>query len=169
MSYIFKVILAGESGVGKSTFLFRLRTGQFTENIKSTIGVDFITHKVPWLTPKGQGHVTLQIWDLAGDSILNVAYTRGASVIFLMHDLTRPETAQKLNLWYSLFKTEYPNVPLLLIGSKMDLVDPAGAITYIQDVFFQQFGAFAHVLTSAKDGIGLEEVFNKAITKYFQK
>jgi len=168
MSWAFKIIVGGESAVGKSTLLYRLRTGQFTENIKSTIGVDFLVHKVQIMTDKGPTEIILQLWDLGGQfqfQYVHSCYIKGASLAILIHDLSRKETAQSLVNWAKFVRSQNPEIPILLVASKADLVDPKEIVSYIKTPFFKQFNAYLHTVTSSKTGMGVKEVFENAAAK----
>ena len=118
----FKIIIAGSSGVGKSSLLIRFVDNLWSSDLLSTIGVDF---KFKSLVVNGT-KVKLQIWDTAGSeafrSIVS-AYYRGADAVVLVFDTTDQITFHDLkNFWIEeVKKYKEPNCELMLIGNKSDL------------------------------------------------
>jgi small GTP-binding protein len=161
MKYLFKIVLGGEGGVGKTTLLYRLKTGSFMEDTKMTIGVDFYPHNV-----KYKGHdVTLQIWDLGGQDrfqFMHQNYCKGAKLGILMYDLSRYSTVKKLEEnWLPIVRTHDAKLPIILIGSKLDLVDQQDAMKLVFDPSLESIGAFEHLLISSKTGEGVMQVFDR--------
>ena len=118
---IFKVVLIGDSGVGKSNILSRYLKNEFSFDSKATVGVEFGSKKFEISGYK----IKAQIWDTAGQerykSITN-AYYKGAKGALLVFDLTRKETFDSVDRWIpDLRATGDENVTILLIGNKCDL------------------------------------------------
>jgi small GTP-binding protein len=160
MGFIYKIILGGSGSVGKSTLLYRLKFGRFSEDTKKTIGVDFISYQYKILDNGSE--LSLQIWDLAGQDRfkkLHPSYIDGAHAAILMHDLTRPETGRDLVDWVAMMREKNKNLPILLIGSKLDLVNPKEAVRFIMDPMFEVHKAFAHRVISSKTGEGVTDIF----------
>jgi len=122
---LLKIIILGESGVGKTALLHKYVMNKFIEEHKATIGADFLTKDISI----GDKLITLQIWDTAGQErfqSLGNAFYRGADACVLVYDLTKKETFDKIDEWKSNFLeqsgTEYPDkFPFLLLGNKYDL------------------------------------------------
>ncbi|KAL9654188.1 hypothetical protein ABK040_000770 [Willaertia magna] len=117
----FKVLLLGDSGVGKSSILSMFCDDKFNFTHISTVGVDF---KTVHLTIQDK-QIQLQIWDTAGQeryrSIIT-AYYRGAHGIFLIFDLTKRETFENIRRWLTdVSKHAHQSVKTILIGNKKDL------------------------------------------------
>lgn len=164
MGFIYKILLCGEGAVGKSALVYRLKTGEFNEALRMTIGVDFYPHRFTYGDPPEE--FTLQIWDLGGQERfqgLHSAYIKGAHGAILMHDLTRNSTAFALSKWHKLATEENKNLPIILVGSKLDLVDQKTAIKFLLDPFFDQFRAIKHVVISSKTGVNIQEVFTSLV------
>ncbi|EJD04593.1 ras-domain-containing protein [Fomitiporia mediterranea MF3/22] len=129
-----KLVIIGDSGVGKTSLRNQYIMGRFSTGYRATIGTDFITKTVPhYLNPEES--VTLQIWDTAGQerfSSLSTAFFRGADAALLMFDVNRPETLSALTKWWDSFKAHAP-VPdeeaedfcCVVVGNKIDLVADA--------------------------------------------
>lgn len=163
MTFLYKILLAGEGATGKSTLVARVKTGKFTEGMKMTIGVDFTPYQIKY---EGEDYL-LQLWDLGGQErfqFMHAAYTLGAHGAILIHDLSRPSTAFKLPNWLKIVTEKNPkNLPVLLVGSKLDLVDVGTAIKFVLDPFFDQFHSIGHLTISSKTGQGVEEVFTQLV------
>lgn len=118
---IFKVVLVGDSGVGKSNILSRYLSDEFTLDSKSTVGVEFGAKKLK----VNNMTVKAQIWDTAGQerykSITN-AYYKGAKGALLVYDVTNKETFTNTSKWISELKLNGDkDVTIILIGNKCDL------------------------------------------------
>ncbi len=130
---VFKTIIAGDGGVGKTTMLHRYVEGKFIENMQMTIGVEFFLKKLKI----DELEVILQIWDFGGQErfrFLLESYAIGAKGALLLFDLTRPITLENLGQWVNICRAENPDLPILFIGSKSDLV---GTINISEDYIFQ--------------------------------
>mmetsp|Transcript_21727 Transcript_21727/g.40537 ORF Transcript_21727/g.40537 Transcript_21727/m.40537 type:complete len:208 (-) Transcript_21727:252-875(-) len=155
--HLFKLVLIGDSGVGKSCLLLRFADDAFTESYISTIGVDFRfrTVKVEKKTVK------LQIWDTAGQErfrTITSAYYRGADGIIMVYDVTNQESFDHVNDWLSeVNRYASEGTCKLLVGNKSDKAEKV--------VSSDKARAFAESLqipfleTSAKNASNVEEAF----------
>lgn len=122
--YLFKVVMIGDSGVGKSNLLMRYTKGEFNIESKTTIGVEFATKSIRTQDKKV---IKAQIWDTAGleryRAITN-AYYRGAVGALLVYDVTSLSSFQHVSNWLKELK-QYAdsNIVILLVGNKTDLKD----------------------------------------------
>ena len=128
---IIKIIIIGESGVGKTAILDRYVNDSFNDNYKSTIGVDFLTKQIII----NQQLITMQIWDTSGQERFNSlsnAFYRGADACILVYDITNNNTFNKINDWKNTFENianitnnndndNDNSFPFLLLGNKIDL------------------------------------------------
>jgi small GTP-binding protein len=120
--YMFKLLIVGESGVGKTCMLLRFADNLFEEDFLSTIGVDF---KVKEINLDGK-RVKLQIWDSAGqERFRNItsSYYRNCSGIIIVYDVTRRDSFEKVTDWITEVRRFVPTVPLILVGNKCDRED----------------------------------------------
>lgn len=163
--YLFKVIVVGEGGVGKTTFINRYTTQKFIESTKITIGAGFYS-----LDKKVNGDsVKLQLWDFGGEKrfrFILPSYCKGTSGVIFAFDLTRPSSLWNLEEWFDLVKKNTNNPISLLIGTKADEAEKFGA----RAVKDEQIAEFLknHSLstdlffkTSSKTGQNIKEVFAK--------
>jgi len=122
---LLKVLILGDSGVGKTSLMNQYVNKKFTNQYKATIGADFLTKEV-MIDDK---LVTMQIWDTAGQErfqSLGVAFYRGADCCVLVYDLTNPKTFESMDSWRDEFLVQAcprdpDNFPFVVIGNKADL------------------------------------------------
>mmetsp|Transcript_34363 Transcript_34363/g.39718 ORF Transcript_34363/g.39718 Transcript_34363/m.39718 type:complete len:230 (-) Transcript_34363:58-747(-) len=165
--HLFKLIIIGDTGVGKSCLLSRVMDNDFKEEHNVTIGVEFgsfvikIDNKI----------VKLQIWDTAGQesfrSITRIFY-RGAHCVFLTYDVTRDDTFLDVVDWLKEAKQHSnPDILLYLIGNQADLEDDR-QVTRDRAIEFQKNSKIdAFFETSAKTGNNVEEVFALAAKQLY--
>lgn len=118
-----KVVIAGEGGVGKSSFLNKVINDKFNETSAMTRGVDFYSAKVN-MQVDGVGY-ELILWDFGGqDHFRDILhdFVDGASGALLLFDLSRFNTLDRLEEWIEML-TKYASIPILILGTKFDLVD----------------------------------------------
>lgn len=156
--YLFKLVLIGDSGVGKSCLLLRFADDAFTESYISTIGVDFRfrTVKIDKKTVK------LQIWDTAGQErfrTITSAYYRGADGIIMVYDVTSTDTFDHVNDWLKeVNRDASEGTCKLLVGNKSDRTADRAVTSEQAKAFADELG-IAFLETSAKSAKNVEEVF----------
>ena len=120
---IFKIVLIGDSGVGKTNLLGRYLKKEYKEETKATVGVEFGEKKYELNGLK----IKAQIWDTAGQErykAITSMYYKGAKGALIVFDLSSKNTFQNVEKWYNeIKKTADPNINLILIGNKSDLKD----------------------------------------------
>ncbi|XP_038626812.1 ras-related protein Rab-3D isoform X1 [Tachyglossus aculeatus] len=160
--YMFKLLIIGNSSVGKTSFLFRYADDSFTSAFVSTVGIDFKVKTVY----RNEKRVKLQIWDTAGQEryrTITTAYYRGAMGFLLMYDISNQESFNAVQDWATQIKTySWDNAQVILIGNKCDLEDARVVPTedgkrLADDLGFEFFEA------SAKDNINVKQVFERLV------
>ena len=118
---LIKLVIIGDSGVGKSNFLFKFIEGQFSPLHVATVGFDYKSKIVALPTLKKK--VKLQIWDTAGQEkymSINKNLFQRVQGIILMYDLTKRETFERLNIWLNIIKQMTNEIPIILVANKLD-------------------------------------------------
>jgi small GTP-binding protein len=160
--FLLKLILVGDSGVGKTNLLSRFTHDEFHADSKSTIGVEFAT-KTLRIDEKV---VKAQIWDTAGQEryrAITAAYYRGAVGALLVYDVTSLKTFQALPLWLSELRANVDNdIVIVLVGNKTDLAENR-TISTDDGINFSRQEKLLFIETSAKDSSNVTEVFNLVI------
>ncbi|KAK8882405.1 Ras- protein Rab-12 [Tritrichomonas musculus] len=156
-----KVVLLGNTRVGKTSMLARLTNGVFKEDTSATIGAAFQTHVIS----SDSGCITMQIWDTAGQEkyrALAPMYYRSANVAVLCFDLTNRESFQSLELWVEELVEKGPsNLITVLVGTKLDLVESRVISSEEAESFASRNSMAFYGECSAKTGIGVNNIFTK--------
>jgi small GTP-binding protein len=158
--YVFKILLLGDGGVGKTSLLRRFIDNSFTPDYKSTIGVQFMTRSVEIGDDKA---IKLVIWDVAGQSRFTSyrhLYYKDAEGIILVYDITRPETFNNLEMWISdAVKHTAKNAHIAILGNKVDLDDRRTVSEDNGKKYSIERSAVLFSETSAKTGFNVENAF----------
>jgi Ras-related protein Rab-1A len=156
--YLFKLLLIGDSGVGKSCLLLRFADDTYTESYISTIGVDF---KIRTIELEGKT-VKLQIWDTAGQErfrTITSSYYRGAHGIIVVYDVTDTDTFTNVKQWLQeIDRYASEGVNKLLVGNKSDLTTKKVVEYSVAKEFADQLG-IPFLETSAKSATNVEQAF----------
>lgn len=156
--YLFKLLLIGDSGVGKSCLLLRFADDTYTESYISTIGVDF---KIRTIELEGKT-VKLQIWDTAGQErfrTITSSYYRGAHGIIVVYDVTDQDSFVNVKQWLQeIERYASEGVSKLLVGNKNDLVDKKLVETESAKEFADSI-TIPFLETSAKEATNVEQAF----------
>jgi Ras-related protein Rab-1A len=159
--YLFKIIIIGDSGIGKSAILFRFANDTYNNSYISTMGIDF---KIKTIFVDGK-IIKLQIWDTAGQErfrTITTSYYRGAHIIFMCYDITDRESFQNLKMWYEeVKKYASPNVSIVVIGTKMDLKSRR-KVSHEEGKLYANTHGFDFYETSSKENINVDELFEKS-------
>ncbi|KAH9934945.1 GTPase [Fomitopsis serialis] len=165
--YLFKVVLIGDSGVGKSNLLSRFTRNEFNLETKSTIGVEFATRSI---TVDGKT-LKAQIWDTAGQEryrAITAAYYRGAVGALLVYDISKHQTYVNVTRWLKELRDHADsNIVIMLVGNKSDLkhlravpTDEAKAFAAENNLSFME--------TSALDASNVESSFQTILTDIYR-
>ena len=164
--YSIKIVVVGDSGVGKSNILTRYAQDEFNQDSKATVGVELYT-KTYRIADKV---VKVHLWDTAGQErykSVTAAYYRGAKGAMIVYDITRPESFNNVDKWFNEIR-EYgeKNVQLLMVGNKSDLkhlrtVDNAKSMEKAETL------GIPLMETSALDASYVPEAFKKLIHEVY--
>ena len=167
----FKIILLGDSTVGKTAFIIRFCDGKFGEDSLTTIGLDrkakFISHK--------EKKIQLEIWDTAGEerfrSIAKSSY-KGADGILLMYDISKKETFRHIKSWIKDIQTNIGDamdkIALIVIGNKSDLPESEKQVDKKDIEDFENTMKLKIIEASAKDNINVNESMITLIDKMME-
>lgn len=173
--YLFKIVLIGDSAVGKSNLLARFARDEFYPNSKSTIGVEFQTQKIE-INGK---EVKAQIWDTAGQErfrAVTSAYYRGAVGALLVYDISRRQTFDSIGRWLNELHTHSDmNVVSILVGNKSDLkdgrevsTDEGKSLAESEGLFFMETSALDSSNVTAAFETVVKEIYNILSRKVMQ-
>ena len=156
--HLFKLLLIGDSGVGKSCLLLRFADDTYTESYISTIGVDF---KIRTIEIGGKS-IKLQIWDTAGQErfrTITSSYYRGAHGIIVVYDVTDQASFSNVKQWLQeIDRYACENVNKLLVGNKCDLTTKK-VVDYNTAKEFADGLGIPFLETSAKNSTNVEQAF----------
>jgi len=165
--FIFKYIIIGDMGVGKSCLLHQFTDHKFMQDSPHTIGVEFGTRIVDVVGKK----IKLQIWDTAGQERFRAvtrSYYRGAAGALLVYDITRRATYNHLTSWLSDARSlTNPNTVIMLVGNKKDL-EESRDVTFEEATKFAEENGLIFMESSAKTGDNVEEAFLKTARLIYQ-
>ncbi|KAJ3673737.1 hypothetical protein LUZ60_005729 [Juncus effusus] len=166
IDYVFKVVLIGDSAVGKSQILSRFARDEFSLDSKATIGVEFQTRT---LSIQGK-NVKAQIWDTAGQEryrAVTSAYYRGAVGALLVYDITKRQSFDHMARWLVELRSHADRqIIIMLIGNKSDLSDERAVSSDDAKEFAEKESLF-FLETSALEGKNVETAFEKVLTEIF--
>ena len=169
-NYIFKILVGGNGGVGKTTLLRRFVDDVFDESTIETVGVDFFIKEV--LIKDINAHCTLQLWDLGGQVRFRYMlenFVMGARGALLLFDMTKMPLINEILEWVNIVRIQDFNLPILLVGTKLDL---DGAIAVDKETAMHiknTFNMIDYIQTSSKTGHNVSEVFSRIINHIIMK
>ncbi|KAF9464598.1 ras family-domain-containing protein [Collybia nuda] len=165
--YLFKVVLIGDSGVGKSNLLSRFTRNEFNLESKSTIGVEFATRSIG---VDGKT-VKAQIWDTAGQEryrAITSAYYRGAVGALLVYDIAKHATYVNVTRWLKELRDHADsNIVIMLVGNKSDLKH-LRAVTTEEAKAFSTENGLSFIETSALDASNVDGAFHTILGDIFR-
>jgi len=166
--YLYKVVLIGDSGVGKSNLLSRFTRNEFNLETKSTIGVEFATRSI-----QADGKtIKAQIWDTAGQEryrAITSAYYRGAVGALLVYDIAKNVTFKNVERWLTeLRENAAPNIVIMLVGNKSDLRHLREVPTETAKEFAEK-NNLSFIETSALESTNVELAFQNILTEIYRQ
>ena len=165
---IFKTVLIGEGGVGKTSITVRYTENRFDEDMKITIGVNLATKKVQ----VDGDDATLMLWDLGGQPRFRdvvTEYYRGTKMALAVYDASRFFTLERLRDWITKLKENAPDCELVFVGNKIDEREEGSGVS-LEDAraFAAEYNAPC-VEVSAKTGEGVFEMFHVVTKSLLEK
>lgn len=163
---LFKVILLGEAGVGKTAIFHRSKDNIFDERRKTTVGIDSFSLYVK----VGDQQVTLGVWDTAGVERFRTItnnYYRGSHAAIFVYSVDEPSSLHYLGHWIRDLEEYSPNAIKILVGNKKDLKSQISNETI--EMFNNANDCKLNMLMSAKTGEGIQDAFNAIAKLLVQK
>jgi Ras-related protein Rab-8A len=160
---LIKLVIIGDSGIGKSNFLFKFVEGKFSPMHVATVGFDYKSKII--ILPQSKKKVKLQIWDTAGQEkymSVNKNLFQRVQGIILMYDLTKRETFERLSIWINIIKQMTNDIPIILVANKLDEEDnqeQGRIVDYNEGESFARDNKFQFLEASGLDGTNVEKVF----------
>ena len=171
VEYLFKIIVVGESGAGKTSIIQRYVKGQYTQHYKATIGLDFSIKKVQWTK---DADVVLQLWDIAGQeryACLHRSFYKGAIGAIVVFDCTNQQSLEKAKVWKTDIDAKITwhgkKIPTILFANKSDLltVPPPDFMKQSNiDQFCSENSFVGCVHTSAKQNTNIDKGIKELIS-----
>ncbi|KAJ1695053.1 hypothetical protein LUZ63_011751 [Rhynchospora breviuscula] len=167
VDYVFKVVLIGDSAVGKSQLLARFARNEFSLDSKATVGVEFQTRTLTI----DQKIIKAQIWDTAGQEryrAVTSAYYRGAVGAMLVYDISKPQTFEHTVRWLEELRGHADkNIVIILVGNKSDLVTQ-WAVSIEEAKEFAETENLFFIETSALESTNVETAFLTVLTEIYK-
>jgi small GTP-binding protein len=162
--WVFKVVVGGDGGVGKTALIEKYVSGKFPEDHKMTIGAAF---SIKDLTLDTGEKVRLQLWDFAGEERFRYMlsdYCRGASGAILCYDVTDYATFEHIKEWLELVRKQIPKGPVVLVGNKYDL-EKHEVEDSVAEEYAKSANCIGNAMCSAKLDLNVNDVFS-ALAKW---
>jgi len=171
--YLYKVLVVGEGGTGKTCIIRRYVHNIFQMSTKATIGVDFALKVLNWDKTK---NITLQIWDIAGQERygqMTRVYYQAAVGALVVYDVTRPDSFEAVSKWKQdidnkVFLSDGSNVPCLLLANKCDLTPNPARTQEELEAFCKKFGFIGYYETSSKENLNIDKAFRALVEKILE-
>mmetsp|Transcript_24752 Transcript_24752/g.35654 ORF Transcript_24752/g.35654 Transcript_24752/m.35654 type:complete len:212 (-) Transcript_24752:306-941(-) len=166
--YLYKIVLVGDSGVGKSNLLTRFTKNEFNYDSRTTIGVEFATS----IIKVEDKVIKAQIWDTAGQEryrAITKAYYRGAFGALILYDISKKNTFESVEKWLKELKDNSDNdMVIMLVGNKSDLTNQRQVRTD-EGKAFASTNELNFIETSALDASNVNEAFTEILTEIYKQ
>jgi len=166
---LYKVVVTGDSGVGKTNIISRFTSNEFQMENKATIGVEFGHAEV---TLDDGTQIKVQIWDTAGQErfrAITRGYYRGAVGALIVYDITKKQTFLNVEKWLQeLHEHADSDIVIMLVGNKTDL-KTSREVSTDEARKFAQKNNLLYIETSALDGENIKEAFQQTITAIHER
>ena len=162
---VLKLLLLGDSSVGKTSILNKYISNKFDESSISTVGVDYMDKIIDYNKFK----IKLQIWDTSGEEkfrTITKNFYRNADGLLVVFDLTKKESYDHIRIWINEAKENNDKLKTILIGNKLDLKDERIVAIDVAKQFAEK-NNLKYIETSAKDGTNINESFQAIIDLLF--
>ena len=165
-----KLMIIGDSGVGKTNFIFQFTEGRFSTLHVSTAGFDYKTKIIK--LPKSKKYVKLQIWDTCGQErymAVNKSLFQKVQGIIIMYDLTNRDSFNNLNVWTNLVTQAASNKTIMLVGNKLDLSEHERIVSESEGEKYAKDNHFLFCEGSGCTGKNVDEIFITIAEKIYNR
>ena len=169
-----KILIAGDGGVGKTSFLNKYINDEFDENSEITKGIEFFCKDLDLNDEDCKFSVELSLWDLSGQERFRFIFPtliKGVKGAFFLFDMTRLSTLDHFEQWTKMLE-ENDSIPILLLGTKADLIESHEREMingYVESLLEEFKNCFGFLEISAKTGQNVEEAFHILMKKIVQE
>ena len=164
-----KLVIVGDSGVGKTNFIFQFTDGHFSPLHVTTVGFDYKSKIIKLNSSKKR--VKLQIWDTAGQErymAINKNIFQKVQGIIIMYDLTKRSSFENLDRWFNLVIQNASNKPKILVANKLDLAETERIVTEEEGQKVAKEYDIPFYEGSGSSGDNVENIFNKMAEMVYQ-
>ena len=157
-----KIVIIGDSGVGKTNFIFRFAENSFSDMHVSTVGLDYKSKII--ILPSSKKRVRIQIWDTAGQErymAVNKNTLQKVQGIIIMYDLTNRKSFENLERWFNIVSQNFPGKTVFLVGNKFDLSDDKRIVTVEEGQKLAEENNMKFYEGSGQNGENVEEIFTQ--------
>jgi small GTP-binding protein len=168
---MFKMVSLGDAATGKTSCILRFTENSFGDLYRATLGTNIAVKNLQIRTPSGTyAPAQVVIWDLGGQPSfkeLRSRYMVGASLAFIVYDVTSPSSFLNLHAWYENFIDVNPDATVAVVANKIDL--PERRVPPEAGEMIEEWWGIPHIETSAKTGINIEELFVRLVELGIEK
>ena len=160
--FLVKIIIIGDSGVGKTNFMFRFADNTFNSLHVSTVGLDYKSKII--ILPSSKKKVKIQIWDTAGQErymALNKSSFQKVQGIIIMYDLTDRKSFENIDKWLNIVSQNFPGKSIILVANKLDLSDEKRIVTEEEGQKLAEENNVKFFEGSGQTGENVEEIFTE--------
>ena len=158
---ILKILIIGDTSVGKTSILANYNGDNFDEKAIGTIGVEYLYKTITYKNMR----IKLQLWDTSGEErfrSITKNFYRNANGVFLVYDITKEESFQNIRDWLRDIKEYNGDLKIMILGNKLDLIDQR-VVTTERATNYASRNNLQYLETSAKDGTNIQKSFDKLI------
>ena len=165
-----KILIIGDSGVGKTNFIFQFTEGKFTPIYVTTVGFDFKTKIIN--LPKSKKTVQLQIYDTAGQErymALSKSLFQKVQGIIIMYDITNRDSYENLPIWFKAVNETISNKTIILVGNKVDLSKEQRIVTEEEGEKLAKENKISFYEASSCTGENVDNIFMRMTEKIYKR
>ena len=168
--FLIKLVVIGDSGVGKTNFIFQFTEGRFSSVHVTTVGFDYKSKIIK--LPNKKKVIKLQVWDTAGQErymALNKNLFQKVQGIILMYDLTNRDSFEHVQSWLNLIKKNVSNKTVMLVGNKLDLAEEKRIVTEEEGEDIGKKNDMLFFEGSGASGENVDKIFTKMAEEVYTK